>query len=292
LAKFKELMKEKTFILADGAMGTSLQEKGLSSGEIPEKWNLDFPEEIVNIHQQYLKAGSELLETNTFGASYLRLKEAGLEGQIEKINSKAVELARKAADENTLIAGSVGPCGKMIKPLGTISEKEVFTSYKKQIKLLVENSVDLIIVETITALNEMEQALKALESFEIPFICQMSFEENHKTIMGAGVRDVVTLMEKYQPDMIGVNCTPGAEKTLSLVKEFSAITELPISVFPNAGKPELKDGQVIYPEKAETLAYYLEDFLENNVKLIGGCCGSSPETIKAIFGKAKKLGIK
>ena len=276
-----KLEKDK-IIVGDGAMGTLLQNRGLDSGEAPEKWNLTHPEEILSIHQDYIVAGADLLETNTFGGNYVRLKESELEDKIEEINKTAVELAKKAGKKETIISGSVGPTGKMIKPLGVLSQTKALESYKKQISILVQNEVDAIQIETMVDLNEIEQALKAASQFEIPVIAQINFQESGATVMGHDISDSVELLKKYDVTVIGINCTPGAKKTLPLIRKLNQTTDKPLSVFPNAGEPELKEGEVTYPEGPEDFKPYVSKYINNNVKIMGGCCGTTPEVIAAI----------
>ena len=285
---FLKRLEQKEIIVADGAMGTTLQVEGLTAGQAPEEWNLSHPEIIKKTHKSYLKAGAELIVTNTLGGNPLRLKEAGLKDEFENINQKAVKLAREARDtiaKKTYIAGSVGPTGKMIKPLGILTAEEVFANYQQQIAVLVTAGVEVIIIETMVALEEMEQALAAAAEFSLPLIAEMSFQESKKTIMGASIKEMVNLMNKYPVSVIGFNCTPGAGKTLPLVKSLARLTDKPLSVFPNAGKPHLKKREVVYPEKPANFVRFLNEFIDNQVKIIGGCCGTTTKTIKAIKTK-------
>lgn len=288
--KFIKALNEKKLIIGDGAMGTALQEMGLDSGESPEKWNLYSPDKIKKVHQKYLEAGAELIETNTFGGNYIRLKDSGLEDKIEEINKRAVEIARKVAKPETIVAGSVGPTGKMIKPLGIIEEKEAIESYYKQILILVDQGIDVLIIETMVDLNEIKTALKAASNFEIPVIAQMNFDESGNTVMGHTLEDLVSLKDEFKNiEIIGINCTPGVEISLSLIKKLKDKTDSNLSVFPNAGEPELKQGKVYYPEGPEDFTSIFEKFIENQVKIIGGCCGTTPKIIAAIRNKVRKL---
>lgn len=285
---FLTRLQKSKIIIGDGAMGTQLQNSGLKSGEASEKWNLKEQEKISKIHKEYIKAGAELIETNTFGGNYIRLKEYGLADKMEEINKKAVEIARKAASavgKDIYIAGSVGPSGKLMQPYGTLSSSEVYNSYKKQISILVENKVDVILIETLTDLSEMEEAVKAVNEFSIPVMAQMNFTESGKTVMGNTIQETVALLEDYDVDVIGTNCTPGVEKTIPIIKEYDRETSKPLSVFPNAGKPQMEDGEVHYPETPSDFIDSLDDLLENNVKIFGGCCGTTPEFIAAIKNK-------
>lgn len=273
-------------------MGTQLQKLGLPAGGVPELWTLEHPETLLKLHKQYIDAGADLIETNTFGANYIRLKENKLEARLEEINREAVLTARKAsieaAQDDIIIAGSMGPTGKMIKPLGKLTEKEAFISYKKQVSVLVDSGIDVVLIETMVDINEIEQAVKAVREFEIPVIAQMSFQESLKTVMGVSPEDAVNLFEEYEVDVIGVNCTPGAEKTLPIIAKLNQFTDRPLSVFPNAGSPVMKNNEVKYPEKAEDFKPYIKKFLELNVKVIGGCCGTTPEIIAVLREEVDK----
>lgn len=287
---FEQKLTSQKMIIGDGAMGTSLQKEGLAPGEAPEKWNITHPEKIIEVHASFLNAGSELIETNTFGASYVRLQQEGLESDFTALNQRAVQLAQKAAEAaggDIIVAGSVGPTGKMLQPLGDLKPREAFSSYRRQISILAEEGVDVIIIETITALEEMEQALAAASEVDIPVIAQMNFQENKKTVMGIGVPEFVDLADEYGVEVIGTNCTPGAEITVSIIKEMKKNTDRPLSAFPNAGKPELREGTVYYPEQPEDFANYVPEFEKSGVRILGGCCGTTPETIKAVKKKSQ-----
>ncbi len=280
--KFIGKLKGKNIIVGDGGMGTGLQSQGLSSGEAPENWNLKYPQKVKKVHKDYLKAGADLIETNTFGGNYFRLKESNLENKLEKINETAVRIAQNAANRETIIAGSVGPTGKMLKPLGTLSKNEVLEAYQKQISILLNNGVDVIILETFSDINEIEQALKAVNDFEIPVIAQMNFRENMTTVMGCDIKTMIAVFKKYEINVLGFNCTPGAKKTLPLIKKLREHNEKPFSVFPNAGEPLLQEGKVTYPEGSEDFIPFIKKFIDLNVRIIGGCCGTNPEIIKKI----------
>ncbi|MFW5998144.1 MAG: homocysteine S-methyltransferase family protein [Bacillota bacterium] len=288
MGKFMDVLREKEIIVGDGAMGTGLQQMGLTSGEAPEKWNLTHPDRIQKIHQNYIKAGAQLIETNTFGGSYIRLEEAGLEKDLKEINQNAVQIAQKAANSDTIIAGSVGPTGKMIKPLGNLDPEEVIHSYTKQISVLVKSGIDVIIIETMVDINEIKAALEAASQFDIPVIAQMNFEESLKTVMGCTLDDLINLTSEFENiKVIGVNCTPGAVRTVPLIEKLNKKTEFFLSVFPNAGEPELKEGEVYYPEGPENFVPGVKSFIDNKVKIIGGCCGTTPEIIKAVSKTVK-----
>ena len=292
----KELSKKLTsgeVLIADGGMGTSLQNKGLASGEAPEKWNLEHPEKVVEVHKSFLKAGADLIECNTFGANRIRLQETGLSNRAAEINQTAVKLARRAreevAKEEIWIAGSLGPTGKMYQPLGKLKHQDALTAYREQISFLVEAGVDLLILETITIIDEMIQFLKAAEQFTVPVVVQMNFREDKKTVMGVSMKDFLEVAEEYGVTAAGINCTPGPAVTWDLVYEISKHTELPLSVFPNAGEPELHMGDVVYPENRANFMKYVKPFIDHGVQIIGGCCGTTPEIISALSERAAEV---
>lgn len=287
--KFQQILTEKKLIIGDGAMGTSLQKEGLSAGEAPEKLNLEQPEIIKKVHKSFVTAGADLLETNTFGGNPIRLAEAGLEDRTAEINQRAVSLAREVAGEDIIIAGSVGPTGKMFSPLGELTAEQAFSAYQEQISNLVAGGVDVILIETITDLKEMEQALKAGADFSCPVIAQMNFNAGGKTVMGASIEDFVKLGEENDVSVLGTNCTEGVGVSVELIEIFAQQTELPLSVFPNAGQPEIKDGEVYYPQTENDYVSRVEKFISLGVKIFGGCCGSTPEIISAMADKVKQI---
>jgi 5-methyltetrahydrofolate--homocysteine methyltransferase len=272
---------KKPVIIGDGAMGTVLQEMGLPAGEAPEKWVLDFPEKVLKVHQDYIDAGSQLIETNTFGANRIKLKTMGLEDRIEEINSRAVELAREAAGEN-IVAGSIGPTGKMMLPYGELGIQEAEEAFAEQIRFQIEAGIDVVCIETMIDLQEMKAAVKAAKELGIPIIAQMTFSENQFTLVGNSPEETTRVLEGMGVDVIGVNCSLGSRQLIPIIKRMAGVTTKPLSVQPNAGMPELRKGLTIYPETPEFFASSVREFLDNNVWLIGACCGSDPDFIREI----------
>ncbi len=272
-------------VIGDGAMGTMLQRYGLQAGEIPEEWVLKHPEKILSIHQEYVDAGSMLIETNTFGGNRIKLKTGGLEDKIKKINTEAVNIAKKT-DENVYVAGSVGPTGKMMEPYGQLDYKEAEEAYKEQIYILATAGVDIILIETMSDLKEISAAVKAARNIEIPVIAQMTFSENMYSLTGNTPETFAITVDSLGADIIGVNCTSGIENTLPIIEKINNITDKPLSIFPNAGKPILKHGKTTYPQTPLSFIEKLAELLKYNVKIVGGCCGTTPEHIKVL---AKKI---
>ena len=271
-------------LVGDGAMGTMLQKYGLVAGEIPEEWVIKYPERILNIHEEYINAGSMLIETNTFGGNRIKLKMSGLEEKIEKINSEAVAIARRAA-RGKYVVGSVGPTGKMMEPYGKLSFTEAVKVYEEQINILASAGVDAILIETMSDLQEIRAAVVAARDIKVPVIAQMTFSENNYTLTGNTPEVAAIVLDNLGADIIGVNCTSGIINTLPIIKRIHRVTSKPISVFPNAGKPVLKDGKVTYPQTPAKFVSNIDELLKSNVKIIGGCCGTTPEHIEMLVKK-------
>lgn len=274
-------------IIGDGAMGTLLQTCGLSGGYAPESWVLERPEIIKNIHQDYIGAGAGMVETNTFGANGIKLQSIGLEDKIVEINRNAVKLAREVAKDK-LVAGSVGPTGKLMKPHGDLAFLKAKEVFKEQINILVESGVDVIIIETMSDLQEIRAAVIAAKEIEIPVIAQMTFTERMVTLTGSTPEVVAIVLDSLGVDVIGVNCTPGSKETLPIIKKMASVTDRPLSVFPNAGLPQLNKGEIIYPETIKDFIKPVKKFLEYNVRLMGGCCGTTPDYIRSLTHEVER----
>lgn len=284
--KFIDLIQEE-IIVGDGAMGTMIQNSKCQQINPPELFMLENPAEIARIHQEYATAGAELIETNTFGANRLKLALEGLEDRIEEINKKAVKIARSTGD-NILVAGSVGPTGKLMEPHGELSFSTARRVFSEQIGYLVEAGVDLICIETMSDLKEMRAAVVAAREYQIPLVAQMTYTERGLTLTGSTPELVAIVLDGLGVDMVGVNCVAGLDEAIPIVKKMSAVTELPLSVFANAGLPVMKDNQTFYPQSAEDYSLRINELLTYNVRLIGGCCGTTPAYISAIKEAAKK----
>lgn len=279
--EFLERIQE-GIIIGDGAMGTMLQ--GLSAGTdiTPEQLMLEQPELILDVHKEYLAAGAELIETNTFGANGIKLASIGLGDRAREINELAVELARKAAGEKAYIAGSLGPTGKLMKPYGELSMEKARENYYRQLSYLVNAGIDVIIIETMNDLAEMKAALLAAREFDLPVIAQMTFTEKGRTLTGTTPEAAAIVLEALGADLIGVNCVAGLEEAIPLLEKMSRVTELPLSVFANAGIPLSREGKTIYPQSAEDYVRRLSDLTAFNIGVIGGCCGTTPEYIREL----------
>ena len=283
---FKRI-KNREILVADGAMGTMLFARGLKPGEPPESVNLKNPEILEEIAQAYLDAGADIIQTNTFGASPLKLSDYGMQDKTEEINRIAVEKVRKVVREKAYVSGSVGPSGKLLKPFGDTEPDDIYLSFKRQMKALINADVDLICIETMTDLNEASLAIKAAKSIspEIPIMATMTFDETPRgfyTIMGVSIEDAVVGLQKAGADIIGSNCGNGIENMIKIAREFKKLTILPTIIQSNAGIPEMKEGKLFYSETSEFFAEKSKELIDAGVSIIGGCCGTTPEYIRAI----------
>jgi 5-methyltetrahydrofolate--homocysteine methyltransferase len=284
---FLTRLAEEKLIVADGAMGTELMKRGLKPGECPELMNITAQDIVREVETQYLNAGAEIVETNTFGASPLKLSRYGLNAKTEDINRAAVKITREVAGDRAYVAACVGPSGKILKPYGDTEPADVFESYFEQIQVVVEAGVNLIWIETMTDLNEAVIAAKAARriSKDIPVIAAMTFDKTPRgffTIMGNTIADVAKNLKEAGANAVGSNCGNGIENMIAIAREFSLCTDLPISIRPNAGMPVLNAGQVTYPETPEFWATKMSTLLELGISILGGCCGTTPEYIEEI----------
>jgi len=268
-------------VLGDGGMGTMLQMHGLTSGECPEAWNLDKPEAVAATHQAYASAGCDFITTNTFGANPIKLSRHGLDSRIEEMIARGVELARGAAGDGCMVAGSVGPTGGLLEPYGELPSSEVSAAFEISARLLEKAGVDFFIVETMIDLNEALLAARAVrEASDKPLVSTMAFTKGARgirTVMGTSPEQAAQGLEKAGANIIGTNCCSGMEEAAEIMTEIVAATGLPTIAQPNAGLPVPEGDKVIYPESPEAMADGLENLLEIGVRIVGGCCGTTPD---------------
>lgn len=273
-------------LLCDGAMGTLLYARGVPFDQCFDALNLTQRELVLNIHLDYLRAGAEIIETNTFGANPVKLAAHGLADQVRDINFRGAKIAKEARDvfgQAVFIAGSVGPLGKPVAPFGRITPAEARGAFRAQIDALVEGGVDILILETFTDLTELLEAVGAArEACDLPVIAQMSFTEDGRTQYGHAPSEVVAALEGAGVDVIGANCSVGPVPMLEVIQQMAASARTPLSAQPNAGFPTLVDGRYIYLSSPQHMATYARKMAESGVVIIGGCCGTTPEHIAAI----------
>ncbi|ACV63697.1 homocysteine S-methyltransferase [Desulfofarcimen acetoxidans DSM 771] len=289
--RFIDKLAEKILVF-DGAMGTMLQAAGLRAGECPELINLKNPETVKNIHRQYVKAGADIVETNTFGGSRLKLLEYGLADKVAEINASAVRLAKESADGQALVALSVGPTGKLMFPNGPLTFDEAHHVFSEQISAGAAAGADMICIETMSDLGEIRAALLAAKDAApgVPVICSMTFEPNKRTLMGTDPVAAVITLQALGADIIGANCSGGPGELLEVIEEMARYARVPLIVQPNAGMPMLEGDRTVFPLSAAEMGEYVPKLAAAGASLIGGCCGTSPEYIRVI--KERSTGLK
>jgi len=273
-------LEERRVLAGDGGMGSLLQELGLTAGGCPELWNVDRPDDVREVMQSYREAGAELLETNSFGGSPHKLGAYGIADRCEELNRAAAAIGREAAGDDALVMGSMGPTGALLEPYGPLTEDEVRSGFERQAKALAAGGADVLCVETMIDVNEAVLAVTAGATTGLPVIATMTFDSTPRgffTIMGVDVPTAAAQLDAAGASALGTNCGTGPEPMVEIVRAFRAASELPILVQPNAGLPELKAGEVFYPESPTGMAGYVPAFIEAGATLIGNCCGSTPE---------------
>ena len=278
----------------DGAMGTMLQESGaLKPGMCPEQINIENPEVVQSIHKLYVEAGANIIETNTFGASRLKLIHYGLEDKVREINKAAVENAKNAAGDKAKVAGGMGPTGRFIKPLGDLDFEDAYANYYEQASALAEAGADYILIETSIDIQEMRAALLAAKeaASNLPVICQLSYSEDGRTVTGTDPQSAAVILDAMGADIIGMNCSLGPEQLVPIVKKLAENTEKPISVQPNAGLPVLINGETVFPMSPADFGKWTPELIRAGATYIGGCCGTTPEHIREIARTAAECKI-
>lgn len=279
--------KEGEILVTDGAMGTMLFERGLRPGMSPESVLLTQPETVQEVSREFLAAGADILHTNTFGGSPLKLAEYGLDDKTEEINLTAAEILREAAAGKAIVAGSCGPSGRFMEPYGEIPEAEMRQNFRRQVKALVEGGIDVLTVETMMDVREATVAIEAAKEIapDMVVMACMTFEETSRgfyTVMGNSIEESAKLLEQAGADVLGSNCGDGIEKMVKIAKVMTGVTSLPVIIQSNAGKPEAGRNGLIYPESPEFFAEHVSVLIESGVSIIGGCCGTTPQHIRAI----------
>jgi len=280
-------VKAGEILVGDGAWGTMLFERGVNISYCPERINLTRPELLEEIAGLYVKAGADLVETNTFGASPLKLEVYNLADKTEEIIGNAVAAVKKAVGRKVYISGSVGPCGKILKPYGDADPNEVREGFERQIAALVENGAHVICIETMTDLAEAKLAVSAAKKVapETPVIATMTFDPTPRgyfTIMGVDIETAAAGLEEAGADIIGSNCGNGIEKMVEIAQGFKMCSTMPLIIQSNAGLPKMEKGRPVYLETPEFMADKAQALTAIGVSIIGGCCGTTPAHIRAI----------
>lgn len=270
-------------LIFDGAMGTMLQAQGLPPGACPESWNTEQPEKILAVHQAYVAAGADIIETNTFGANAVKLRHYQRQQQVRQLNETGARLARQAAGPGVQVAGAVGPLGQFIAPLGELSFAAAQQAFREQIAALCAGGADIIVIETIIDIQEMRAALLAAkEVTDKPIFCHMSFNADGRTITGTDATTAAVILSALGADAVGANCSTGPAELLPVVQALAAASRVPVSVLPNAGLPELHHNQTVFPLTPAEMAKWAVRLAQAGATYIGGCCGTTPAHIAAI----------
>ena len=282
-------------LVCDGAMGTALYAKGVMVNRCFDELNLSNPELVRSVHSDYLAVGVDILETNTYGANRFKLKPHGFADRVHDVNLQGAAIARDGlsnAGGSILVAGAIGPLGKPIAPIGTISEAEAYEAFREQAEGLAAGGCDLFLLETFSDLRELSIAVRAARSLSTttPIVAQMTFGDDGATPLGAKPERVARKLTELDVDGIGANCSVGPELMLRVIEQLRMVTALPLSVQPNAGLPEVVEGRVIYLSSPEYMAHYAKRFLRAGAAILGGCCGTTPAHIGAMVGVVRALG--
>ncbi len=279
---FLEFLKD-NIVLFDGAMGTEIYNKGIFINTCYDELNLSKPELIKEIHRSYVEAGADVIETNTFGANRLLLQKFGLEDKTYLINYQGAKIAREVADEDVYIAGSIGPLNERLEPWGSLSENEARAIYVEQAKALIDGGVDLLILETFSDIHLIQQVILGIkEKFNIPIIANMTIGDDGNTSFGTPSEVFAKKIELWGANAVGLNCSVGPKVMLDEVEKMIHAVNIPICVIPNAGVPQNIDGRNIYLASPEYFGEYAKHFTQAGVRIIGGCCGTNPDFIKAM----------
>ncbi|MEW5806474.1 MAG: bifunctional homocysteine S-methyltransferase/methylenetetrahydrofolate reductase [Acidobacteriota bacterium] len=286
---FRDFLEENVIVF-DGAMGTQLYAKGIYINKCFDELNVSAPDLVREVHREYIKVGVDVIETNTFGANRVKLGKHGLEKYVTRINYEGVQIARKEGGEEIFVAGSIGPLGIRIEPWGPTSFDEAREFFREQAEGLLQGGVDLFVIETFYDLEELHQAILAVKDLcDLPIIAQMTLEDDGNSLEGVPPEEFTMVIDGWGVDAVGVNCSVGPQVMLQAIEKMCKVTATKLSAQPNAGKPRNVEGRNIYLCSPEYMAEYAKRFILNGVKVVGGCCGTTPQHIAAIRRAVKAV---
>jgi 5-methyltetrahydrofolate--homocysteine methyltransferase len=290
---FKERVARGEILISDGAMGTLLQAKGLKPGECPEWWCISHPDVVRGIHEAYIAAGADIIETNSFGGTCYKLKAYGLADKVRELNMAAVALAKQASTGKGYVAASVGPTGRIVEEEGgDASPQDLYEAFQEQVVALAEGGADVLCMETMVSLSEALQAIKAAkENTKLPVICTFTFEpgaRGFRTMMGVTPERAARETVAAGADIVGANCGNGIMNMIEITRQIRAAQpNMPILIQANAGTPVLEGEKTVFPETPEFMASKVPDLIKAGAQIIGGCCGTTPDHIAAMARAAK-----
>jgi 5-methyltetrahydrofolate--homocysteine methyltransferase len=280
--------------VSDGAWGTMLQERGLQAGECPELWNITRRDDVLAVARSYIQAGADMILTNSFGGSPIKLAHYGLQDRAVELNETAAAISREAAGNDRFVLGSVGPTGEMLM-MGQVTEESVYDGFRIQAEALKKGGVDAILVETMSAIDEATIAIRAAkEATGLEVICTFTFDKTpkggYRTMMGVSPADMVKAVKEAGASIIGANCGNGFDQMVEVVREIrKADSSTPVLVHANAGLPVIEDGKVVYSETPAAVASMARELAKCGANIIGGCCGTTPDHIRALVKELKTL---
>src|SRR5579859_2794450 len=290
MQEFLQAIADEHVYLFDGAMGTMLYAKGVFINKCYDELNLRNPEIVLEVHKQYVRAGAEILETNTYGANRVKLRTFGIEDELRAINVAAVEIARRAAGDSVYVAGAIGPLGIRIEPYGPTALDEAREFFHEQAAALRDAGVDLFVIETMSNIAETEQAIAAIRDVcTIPIVAQMTIGNDCRTIFGDTAKTIAEHLDRAGADVIGLNCSVGPDVMLDAIEQMTTVTAKKISCQPNAGLPREVNGRQMYMASPDYMAKYAKRLIHKGVKFLGGCCGTTPEHIKVMADAVRPL---
>jgi len=291
---FMARLKAGEILVSDGAWGTELQKMGLPAGGCAEEWNASHPEQVKQLVRNYCQAGADMVLSNSFGGTRFRLARHGYGERVTELNAAAARLSKEVAVEfGAFVVASVGPTGEFVEPLGLIGEDEMYQAFREQIAALKSGGADAVVVETVFALEEIRLAIRAAKDLGMLCFATMTFDpgaQGFKTMMGVTVEQAARALDESGADVIGTNCGNGVENMVKIVTEMRAHTRKPILVHSNAGLPQLVGGQVTYRESPEIMSAKVRDLIAAGANIIGGCCGTTPDHIRAFRRVVDGLG--